>query len=441
LFVQVATMANPRFALTESNLWDVVEICRRLDGIPLAIELAASRTRLLSPASLISRLDQSMGLSSPDADRPIRHHTLRDAIRWSYDLLPEELQSFFSRLGVFAGGCDLPAAAAVTGVSGDAFEEAAALVDLSLASIEEGPDGEPRVHLLQTIADFAVERLLSLDELSELQQRHAEYYLALAREVAVDIYTDRQFAASARVASEDANFRVALARCLAPDSDPPVAEAARTGLELVAVLSLFWLLRETHQARQLLERALALDPGPDSVARVAALVGLATVLDEHSDAPRDLLVEALDLAKRLDDPAWTAQVMTDLATWDLRRGETRAVKEQLADAIALADSVGDGVRLALAVHVLGEVELKLDHPAEAIALFERSRELGKSRGDEAWAVWEEHWVAIGLIQAGRINEAAERLNVIVARVLEFSDTFLAKHAGKMHGGLRRADGL
>jgi hypothetical protein len=133
--------------------------------------------------------------------------------------------------------------------------------------------------------------------------------------------------------------------------------------------------------------------------------------------------------------------MTDLATWDLRRGETRAVKEQLADAIALADSVGDGVRLALAVHVLGEVELKLDHPAEAIALFERSRELGKSRGDEAWAVWEEHWVAIGLIQAGRINEAAERLNVIVARVLEFSDTFLAKHAGKMHGGLRRADGL
>jgi non-specific serine/threonine protein kinase len=326
-------------------------------------------------------------------------------------------------------------------VSGDAFEEAAALVDLSLASIEDGPDGEPRVHMLQTISHFAVERLMSRSELSELHQRHADYYLGLAREVAVDIYTDRQFVASARVASEDANLRVALARCLTPDSDPPSAEAARTGLELVAVLSLFWLLREPRQARQLLERALALDPGPDSVAHVAALVGLATVMDEHSDAPRDLLIEALDLAKRLDDAAWTAQVMTDLATWDLRRGETRAAKEMLEDSMALAASVDDGVRLALAVHVLGEAELKLDNPVGAIALFERSRELGRSRGDEAWAVWEEHWVAIGLIQAGRIQEAAERLNEIVARVLEFSDTFLAKHAGKMHGGLRRADGL
>jgi tetratricopeptide (TPR) repeat protein len=133
--------------------------------------------------------------------------------------------------------------------------------------------------------------------------------------------------------------------------------------------------------------------------------------------------------------------MTDLATWDLRRGEARAAKDLLGDAIALAGSVDDGVRLALAVHVLGEAELKLENPAEAIALFERSRELGRSRGDEAWAVWEEHWVAIALIQAGRSQEAAESLSDIVSRVLEFSDTFLEKHAGKMYGGLRRADGL
>jgi predicted ATPase/class 3 adenylate cyclase len=443
LFVQVATMVNPRFQLTPAQLPSVIEICRRLDGIPLAIELAAARSKLLSPRNLLARLDKTMGLSSPDADRPRRHHTLRSAIQWSYDLLPNHLKSLFDSLGVFADGCDLRAVVAVAGPTAcdDALDEVAVLVDLSLASILDGPDGEPRVHLLQTISEFAVGQLASSGELDEVRLRHARYYLAVARELAPDFNAERQFTAAARVQPEYANFRAALAWCLRSDPEVPCEEAARTGLALVAVLSSFWLLREPKQARQLLERALELDSGVDSVDRVAALVGLATVMDEHLDAPRELLLEALGVATRLDDRGWTSQVMTDLATWDLRGGQPSIAKESLEQAAALADSVGDSVRLALAVHVLGEAELKLMDPERAISLFERSREIGRQRGDEAWAVWEEHWVAIAMIEAGRVGEASERLSAIVERVLEFSESLLDKHAANMHGGLRRPDGL
>jgi predicted ATPase len=199
LFCQQAKMVRSKFALTEDNAGDVVNVCRRLDGLPLAIELAAARSKLLSPAALLSRLDQTSGLSSPHSDRPKRQQTLHSTIEWSYDLLPPHLQSFFCRLGVFAGGCDLDAVTAVTQVKGGPLDDVSALVDASLLAISESADREPRVTMLQTIADFALDKLAATGDLAEARRLHAEYYLQLARTLAPELHTGRQLVSAQRL--------------------------------------------------------------------------------------------------------------------------------------------------------------------------------------------------------------------------------------------------
>ena len=163
LFAQQAAMVRPGFALTPGNAADVAAICRRLDGLPLAIELAASRVKLLAPKALLARLSQSLGLAAGDVGRPSRQRELRNTIAWSYELLTPDLATVFRRLGVFAGGCDLDALAAVAmadhGPGADPLQPVAELLDVSLITVTEGADGEPRVGMLETIREFALECL------------------------------------------------------------------------------------------------------------------------------------------------------------------------------------------------------------------------------------------------------------------------------------------
>jgi predicted ATPase len=160
LFVQQAAMARPGFTLTAGNAADVAAICGRLDGLPLAIELAASRVRLLAPRALLARLGHSLDLAAADVGQPSRQQTLRNAIAWSYDLLDSDLDGAFRRAGVFAGGCDLDALAAIAAAEPgpetgpDPLQLAAGLLDVSLITVTDGADGEPRVGMLETIREF-----------------------------------------------------------------------------------------------------------------------------------------------------------------------------------------------------------------------------------------------------------------------------------------------
>jgi predicted ATPase/class 3 adenylate cyclase len=441
LFCQQARMVRSQFALTDDNAAQVVDVCRRLDGLPLAIELAAARIKLLTPAGLLSRLDRTTGLSSPHADRPKRQQTLHATIEWSYELLPADLQTFFCRLGVFAGGADLDAVSAVGRATGDPLDAISALVDASLLSISENPEGEPRIQMLQTISDFAVDRLAATGVLEDARLLHARHYLDLARRLAPALHTGRQLATAERLYTEYANFRAALNWSLRPeDAEPPEPAPARVGLQLAAVLSTFWLVRDAVEGRRYLERALGVDSGTDTPERATALMGLAAVMDEHLTAPKELLEEALEISRRLGDLSGASQAMTDLGSWYLRCGEVALARELLADSMDVARRADDSVRLALAVHVLGEAEIEFGNPSRAVELFEESRELALRRGDEAWAVWEEHWIPIALVRCGRVQEAAEGLRSAVSKVLRFSDSLLDNRPGTMRGGLRRADG-
>jgi predicted ATPase/class 3 adenylate cyclase len=189
LFVQQARSIRPDFLLTLTNVAEVVAICRRLDGLPLAIELAAARMRLLSPKALLGRLDQALDIASPSKQAPSRQKTLRDTIAWSYELLTPAQQAFFRRLGVFAGGGDLDAIAAVTAVptgagdGADPLDRVADLVDASLVTITEGPDGEPRVAILETIRAYARDQIRAADEADAVRSAHAGHYLQVAEQL------------------------------------------------------------------------------------------------------------------------------------------------------------------------------------------------------------------------------------------------------------------
>ena len=259
LFVERAQARKPAFTLDDANVADVVAICRRLDGLPLAIELAAARVRILTPAALLARLDQRLSILTGGArDLPERQQTLRAAIAWSYDLLVPPERAFFARLGVFAGGCTLEAAEAVCSAAGglplDLLDGIDSLVQKSLLRQEEGPGGDPRFTMLETIREFAQERLHELPEADALRQAHADTLLALAENVNRDDFSGEVDLLN-RLEADHANFRQAIAYY---KSQGAAGLAKR--VRLVAALAHFW---RTHghlsEGRRELEEAIAAD--------------------------------------------------------------------------------------------------------------------------------------------------------------------------------------
>jgi len=220
LFARRVRAARPDFALTPENAATVAAICRRLDGLPLALELAAAQSKLLPPAALLARLERSLDVLTGRArDLPERHRTLRDTLTWSYDLLDPDEQALFRRLAVFAGGCTLDAADAVCVVStdsapvvggGDMFTALNALVDQSLARLAEPAGEEPRLMMLETIREYALEHLTASGEESEVRRLHAAHYLALAEAVEPLLLGPQQVAWLARLERERDNLRAAL---------------------------------------------------------------------------------------------------------------------------------------------------------------------------------------------------------------------------------------
>ncbi len=207
LFVRRARMVRPQFALTPENVGDVVRLCRQLDGLPLAIELAAARTRFLSPTALLKRLDDRLGENEKAGDRVQRQRTLASTIAWSYELLEPKAQRVFWSLGVFASQFDSEAVESVLAMQdNDAMGAIEDLVDVSLVELGEGPDGEPVFRMLETIRRYARQRLLESGEHDDLRMRHAEWCLGIATEMSGLIGGPRQVMAQTRLDSTVADI-------------------------------------------------------------------------------------------------------------------------------------------------------------------------------------------------------------------------------------------
>jgi predicted ATPase len=251
MFVQHARAVKAGFALNAANAADVAAVCSRLDGLPLAIELAAARIRLLSPAALLTRLDGALDIAASGSHRPTRQKTLRDTIAWSYDLLNAAEQAFFRRLGVFAGGADVDAIRAVTAdliEAVDPLEPVAELVDASLVSIGEDAVGEPRVSLLETIRAFALDQLTANGEMDSVRERHALYYLSLTEQLRPGLVSGAaavNLQVRNRLVAEYDDLAEALGWALRPaEGDKPVRERVSIALGICASLcpgeSNFW---------------------------------------------------------------------------------------------------------------------------------------------------------------------------------------------------------
>ncbi|HEY4570321.1 MAG TPA: NB-ARC domain-containing protein, partial [Kribbella sp.] len=290
LFVQRAQAVQPAFRLTAENTADVVAICRRLDGLPLAIELCAPRIRLLSVKQLLARVDQALDIASTSSVTPERQRTLRETIAWSYHLLGPEHQRVFRRLAVFSGGADFAAIEAVaTGT--DPFDAIAELNDANLVTVSDGPGGT-RIDLLQTIHRYAGEQFEAIDDVRNVRADHAAYYLDLAENLE-QLKRSTHDPAREQAQADLDNFRAALDS--SADQDVP------TALRLVSALGWLWQLGYTGESRRWHERVIAAAGDSSSLELAACLRGLCNLLvvQGETDRAHKVATRSVEMARQL----------------------------------------------------------------------------------------------------------------------------------------------
>lgn len=381
LFMERARAVKPDFRLTEENAEAMVEICARLDGLPLAIELAAARVKLLPPQALLTRLQQGSGLlRGGGLDLPARQRTLRNTLQWSHDLLDEHEQRMFRRLSVFAGGCTLYAAEAVSGTMGDlpaeTLELAASLVDKNLLRQVEGTGEEPRLFMLETIREYALERLAESGEEETLREAHAAWYLALAEEAKPKLTTAEQMTWLDLLEREHNNLRAALRWSL------DLAEAD-TALRLSAALWRFWHVRgHLSEGRRWLEEALSLDGGEPSL-QARVLSGGAELAHSQGDLDRaeELREEALALSRQLGDEVQIGAALNGLAFVLRRRGEFARARAMHQEALELYRKLDDRWGVGRSMDLLGRAAAFQGDYAAALPQLEEGLRIWWEVGD------------------------------------------------------------
>jgi predicted ATPase/class 3 adenylate cyclase len=365
LFLQRARSVKPDFAITEDNAAVVAEICARLDGLPLAIELAAARARLLSPAEILNRLDRSLTLlSGASREVPQRQRTLMDAIGWSYDLLDSDHQALFRRLGVFTGGWTLEAAEAIVDPARDlAVEPIDGLEQLVISSLVRvwQPLDETRFMLLQTIREFALKTLEDMSELEDLRLRHAKYFADLTRRAEAEIFSDDQDWAD-RLELEHDNLRAAL-QCSIDNGE------TEAGLVMATRLWRFWQIRShLAEGRDWLSELLALpDEGVDRAVRARALNALGGIVYWQNDF--------------------------------------EATQVHYDGALKIFESIGDRRGIAEALYNLGFLHLIERNSQASRAVHERSMAIYTELGDELNVAFSKWGIAMADIQDRRLEEA------------------------------------
>ncbi|HEX7103619.1 MAG TPA: tetratricopeptide repeat protein, partial [Nitrolancea sp.] len=409
LFAERAVATLPTFHLHNGNAQTVTDICRRLDGLPLAIELAAARIALLPPQALLTRLEHRLAVLTRGArDLPERQQTLRATIDWSYTLLSDWQRAIFRRLSVFAGGCTVDAAEAVAGspdgAGDDILDEIEALVDQSLLRVTTQADGESRFRMLETVREYGLEQLALAGEEDATRQRHADYFVALAETgTPAYFYGPDQSNLLERLECEHDNLRVALAWA-ATRGDASLA------LALVNGLWRFWYVRGyLSEGRDWLQATLAL---PEATlagdATVEALVGLGNLayVQTDYDAATDAAERALEAANALPDPSNRAMPLNILAAVARYRGEFARAAALWDECLTLVRPNTDDWLRAIVLHNLADVTRRQGDYERAVALAEQSQALALRRGDE-WGVIQAA-LAFGDVarDRGEIGEAA-----------------------------------
>ncbi len=396
LFIERARDVKPDFDLTNENAPIIAEICVRLDGLPLAIELAAARVKLLTPQAILSRLESSLKvLTGGGRDLPARQQTLRCAIGWSYDLLSSDERTLFRRMGVFMGGCTFEAAEAVaagrslpthTGSTPDElapfemniFDGVASLNDKSLLRQVDGTHVESRFMMLETIREYALERLEERGEISIMRRAHAYYFLQVAEECAPLIQTLRQKEAAQRLETEHDNMRAALQWSLSSVGDKEV------GLGIATALHLFWQMRgHLSEGRRWMEALLPGVPEPTQLrARALYAAGYMTFLQGDPSAGQVLLEESTAISRELGDKLGLAYARSSLGV-TMAFGGDQEGRTINSEGVKLFRQLGDEGKPGLVLGLMSSGMLSFMHGDYSVArsTWEECRALSREVGD------------------------------------------------------------
>jgi predicted ATPase/DNA-binding CsgD family transcriptional regulator len=379
LFVQRARAVDPRFATTESGAAAIAALCTRLDGLPLALELAAARVTVLTPQALLARVERRLSLlTSGPQDAPARQRTLRETLTWSYDLLGPAEQVLFRRLAVFAGGFTVEAAETIGGqgdrgssscppvpLSASVLDLVASLVDKSLVRRDETTDGESRFAILETIREFGLDRLLDSGEDEPTRRAHVAYCLGLAERAEPELTGAEQQVWLDRLETEHANFRQAL--------DWSLVHEPATAVCLAGALWRFWWTRgHLTEGRRRLEAVLTSTAGGPAV-RARALYGAGSLAGEQGDyaAATTHLDAALALFRQTGDAVGEALVLTDLGLIARDEGAPNRAEEYHRAALALRRAAGERRGVAISLSNLGALAMiRGDYEGAEVAFAE-----------------------------------------------------------------------
>jgi len=451
LFVQRAQAVKQDFHITNETAPIIVEICYRLDGLPLAIELAAARIKLLPPKAMLARLENRLEfLTSRARDLPARQQTLRNAIAWSYDLLNQNEQIFFRRLSVFVGGCTFDAIETVTEeASTHTLDLLGSLLDKSLLREVEDIIGEPRFVMLELLREFGLEQLAASGEGESIRLRHASFFLALAEQAEAKLESTEQVEWINHMEEEHDNLRAAL------EWSRTTEGAGEICLRLAGTLGLFWEARGYFsEGRERLSAVLATKIAQASsaaraklLARAAelayrqsdypatllfaeeslkicrevddkqgiavALIKLGNAVTEAGDYPTasGFLAEALMIWRKLEDKHGIARALISLGWAALRPGDYSLAHARLEEALGISRELEDTRSIAFELSGLGEVALRQGEYTQATQLLEESLELRRQLGNK-WGVG----VSLGTL--GWVAMYQEEWNRAVARLGE-----------------------
>jgi len=385
LFLQRTQAVAPEFRLTDMNAPVVVEIVRRLDGLPLAIELAAARMKLLSPEALLARLNQPLQvLTSGARDVAARQHTLRNTIAWSYNLLDAQEQELFRRLSDFVGGCTLEAIEVVNGVLGNAtgliLDIVASLVDKSLLRRrEQGKGEEPRLAMLETIREYGLELLGASGEMKAVRKAHAVYFMELSERAGLERASDSPEWLD-RLEQEHDNLRAAMHWSL-----EDMEGCKEIALRLGGALRTFWYSRGyLSEGLDFLERALVGSDEVEEPMRAAALYAAARLYEVRGDYDRaePFLVQSLALYRELGNPARIAYALHLQADIAWRRGILDMARSLAEESLAVFRELGDRGAIASLLLHLGALAADQGEYARARDLLEESLAINRELGDK-----------------------------------------------------------
>ncbi len=404
LFLHRAQAIHRQIAPSET----ISSICQRLDGLPLALELAAARLKLLDPAALLDRLDSRLPLLTHGSrDLPERHRTLEATIAWSYDLLDQQAQTLFSRLSVFADTFGLDAVEEVA--HGD-LDTLAALVDASLVK----PIGESRFLVLGTLREFAAGRLEPIDR-EELARRHALFYLELAKRAEPELTGRDTMVWLMKLDADHPNLRAALDDIDEPDQ----------AVQLTSALWRFWLVRGHFQEAQA-RIGHALDLKPDDVRRADLLYKLGAIVISRGDTAESerLFSEALALCRSLDDRPGAARSLMALGHVGADRGEWEQARDNYEDAAQLFRELGDELSVSGVLGDLASLLVRAGNAAEALPIAEEAVELQRRLGYEQ---------GVALVMATQAYACMATGDRARARLLLTESTQIAHRLGYQHG--------